>query len=64
MRRGEGRLRVFLPKNWGDGWENVFFNVTFVFCGTGRRFVKDGKLYKVEGNGLQSEQAFRSVQHA
>ena len=51
-------------KNWGDGWENVFFNVTFVFCGTGRRFVKDGKLYKVEGNGLQSEQAFRSGQHA
>jgi len=36
------------------------YNVTFVFCGTGRRFVKDGKLYKIEGNRLQSEQAFRS----
>ena len=24
------------------------YNVTFVFCGTGRRFVKDGKLYKLE----------------
>jgi protein gp37 len=35
-------------------------NVTFVFCGTGRRFVKDGKVYKLEGNGLQSNQAFRS----
>ena len=36
------------------------YNVTFVFCGTGRRFVKDGRLYKIEGNGLQSEQAFLS----
>ena len=36
------------------------YNVTFVFCGTGRRFVKDGRLYKIEGSGLQSEQAFRS----
>lgn len=35
-------------------------NVTFVFCGTGRRFIKDGRLYKIEGNGLQSEQAFKS----
>ena len=40
--------------------ECVKHNVTFVFCGTGRRFAKDGKLYKLEGNGLQSEQAFRS----
>lgn len=35
-------------------------NVTFVFCGTGRRFVKDGKLYRIEGNGMQSRQAYRS----
>ena len=35
-------------------------DVTFVFCGTGRRFVKDGRLYKLEGNSLQSEQALRS----
>ena len=35
-------------------------NVTFVFLGTGRRFVKDGRLYKIEGNGLQSKQAFLS----
>ncbi len=40
--------------------ECVDFDVTFVFCGTGRRFVKDGKLYKIEGNGLQSQQAYRS----
>ena len=35
-------------------------NVSFVFCGTGRRFIKDGKLYKIEGNGIQSRQAFKS----
>ena len=35
-------------------------DVTFVFCGTGRRFVKDGKLYQIEGNALQSRQAHRS----
>ncbi len=40
--------------------ECVDFDVTFVFCGTGRRFVKDGKLYKLEGNSLQSQQAHRS----
>lgn len=36
------------------------FNVTFVFCGTGRRFIKDGREYRIEGNALQSEQAYRS----
>ena len=35
------------------------YNVTFVFCGTGRRFVKDGKIYKLEGS-LQNEQANKS----
>ncbi len=35
-------------------------NVTFVFCSTGRRFVKDGKLYKIENGSVQREQAFRS----
>ena len=35
------------------------YNVTFVFCGTGRRFVKDGKTYKLEGS-IQSEQAAKS----
>jgi len=35
-------------------------NVTFVFCGTGRRFIKDGRLYKLDGNGLQSQQAYKS----
>lgn len=34
-------------------------NVTFVFCGTGRRFVKDGKTYRLEGR-IQSEQAHKS----
>ena len=38
----------------------VAYDVTFVFCGTGRRFVKDGKTYRIEGNGIQSEQAYRS----
>ncbi|MBO6141137.1 MAG: DUF5131 family protein [Ruminococcus sp.] len=36
------------------------FDVTFVFCGTGRRFIKDGRLYKIESSRLQSEQAFKS----
>ena len=40
--------------------ECAAYNVTFVFCGTGRRFVKDGKLYRIESQRLQSEQAFKS----
>ena len=40
--------------------ECVDNNVTFVFCGTGRRFVKDGKLYHIEGNDLQNRQAYLS----
>ena len=40
--------------------ECVEYNVTFVFCGTGRRFVKDGKTYSIEGSGLQSRQAYLS----
>ncbi|MBQ4227869.1 MAG: DUF5131 family protein, partial [Clostridia bacterium] len=35
------------------------YDVTFVFCGTGRRFIKDGKCYRLEGS-VQSEQAARS----
>ncbi len=35
-------------------------NVTFVFCGTGRRFIKDGRLYEIEENARQSRQAFLS----
>ena len=35
------------------------FDVTFVFCGTGRLFVKDGRTYHLEGH-LQSEQARKS----
>ena len=35
------------------------FDVTFVFCGTGRVFVKDGRTYHLEGH-LQSEQARKS----
>jgi protein gp37 len=131
------RIRECLPEDWGDGWENVMFNVscenqrraderipillslpfkhkgimcapiigeisiekylasgqieqvvcdgenyggarpchyewvrslsdecraadvTFVFCGTGRRFVKDGRTYLLEG-GVQSRQAHKS----
>ena len=37
--------------------ECAAYDVTFVFCGTGRRFVKDGRLYRIEGKGLQSRQA-------
>lgn len=37
--------------------ECVAYDVTFVFCGTGRRFVKDGRLYKIESSRIQSEQA-------
>lgn len=40
--------------------ECVENNVTFIFCGTGRRFVKDNRLYKIEKNFLQSQQAFKS----
>ena len=36
------------------------YDITFVFCSTGRRFVKDGKLYKIEESAVQSEQASRS----
>ena len=39
--------------------ECVAHNVTFVFCGTGRRFVKDGRTYQLEGS-LQSQQAWKS----
>lgn len=46
-------------KNLRD--ECMEYNVTFTFCGTGRRFVKDGKLYKIEGGlSLSSEQAYKS----
>ena len=44
-------------KNLHD--ECAEYNVTFVFCGTGRRFVKDGRLYKLEGS-IQTEQAYKS----
>ena len=40
--------------------ECAAFDVTFVFCGTGRRFIKDGRLYRLEESGVQSSQAFRS----
>ena len=34
--------------------------VTFVFCGTGRRFLKDGKLFRIESRALQRSQAVKS----
>ena len=40
--------------------ECVDNNVKFVFCGTGRKFLKENKLYKIEGNELQSKQAYKS----
>lgn len=36
------------------------YDVTFVFCGTGRRFVKDGKTYKIENSATQKSQAHKS----
>lgn len=36
------------------------YNVTFAFVGTGRRFVKDGRTYAIEGSELQSKQAYKS----
>lgn len=39
--------------------ECVRYNVTFVFCGTGSRFVKDGRLYKLDSK-IQVEQAYKS----
>ena len=35
-------------------------NVSFVFCGTGRRFLKDGKMYSIEDSRLQNVQAHLS----
>ena len=40
--------------------ECAAYDVTFTFCGTGRRFVKDGRTYRVEGSGVQSQQAYQS----
>ncbi|MDD3139152.1 MAG: hypothetical protein PHX08_09300 [Lachnospiraceae bacterium] len=40
--------------------ECVDHNVAFNFCGTGRRFIKDGRLYKIEGNSVQRHQAYLS----
>lgn len=39
--------------------ECLEYNVTFVFCGTGRCFVKGGKRYYL-GGSVQSEQAYKS----
>lgn len=36
------------------------YGVTFVFCGTGNYFVKDGRKYRIEGSATQSTQAFKS----
>ena len=40
--------------------ECVAHNVTFAFIGTGRHFVKDGRHYRIEGSGVQANQAFKS----
>ena len=39
--------------------ECVEYNVTFVFCGTGNRFVKDGRTYMLD-ESVQSQQAYKS----
>ena len=36
------------------------YQITFVFCSTGRFFIKDGKTYRIENDRLRSEQAARS----
>ena len=40
--------------------ECVDNDVTFIFCGTGRLFVKDGKQYNINDNRVQSQQAYKS----
>ena len=35
-------------------------NVTFVFCGTGSLFEKDGRLYHINSGRVRAEQAFKS----
>ncbi|CAD7286654.1 hypothetical protein LMG7974_00017 [Campylobacter majalis] len=46
---------------WVKGLRNECerYNVTFVFYGTGRKFMKDGRVYTLE-NGLQRSQAQKS----
>jgi protein gp37 len=36
------------------------YDVTFAFVGTGRRFVKDGRMYRIESSELQASQAHKS----
>ncbi len=36
------------------------YNVTFAFVGTGRRFIKDGRTYEIEGSSVQAQQAYLS----
>ena len=36
------------------------YDVTFVFCGIGNCFEKDGKIYRLGSNQLQTEMAFKS----
>ncbi|MBQ3471815.1 MAG: DUF5131 family protein [Clostridia bacterium] len=36
------------------------YGVTFAFIGTGRRFVKDGRMYRIESSELQANQAYKS----
>lgn len=36
------------------------YDVTFAFVGTGRRFVKDGRMYRIESSELQASQAYKS----
>ena len=40
--------------------ECAAFDVTFVLCTTGRRFIKDGKCYAIEDGRQQTEQAYLS----
>ena len=51
------RVRECLPKDWSDGWENIFFNVCFIETGT--IFIKDGRRYhlpkKQAGTGERSQ---------
>ena len=62
LRRRELRGARFCHYEWvkqlRDECEE--YNVTFAFIGTGRRFVKDSKIYQIEGSELQANQAYKS----
>lgn len=48
------RVAGQLPKDWGDGWDNIFFNVTFNFIETDTVFIKNGRKYHIADKQTQA----------